>query len=644
MSFNIKEFDFHPACCHKGTPKKNLEPIKSLSSELLGANWPVVYILSNDTPGDKNLYVGESTSASHRMRNHVDNTIRKCFNKAKIIFDPTYNKSAVLDIEQTLINLFAADGYYDLQNANEGQSDAHDYYDRAYYQKLVQDIWQDLKKSGKLTINKDYNELVNSELFKFSPYTSLTVEQNDVCVDILNEILGSLGRGEKYVAMVQGGPGTGKSIVMMHMFHMLKNPPLPTTGGKISTKTGKADEVWEKLVNLKKGICEISKKSPLKVAYVCPMGALQSTIKTAVSACGIRRYNVVKPIDISKECDDYYDVIFVDEAHRLAHSPIGNTQKIFKDTNANLFGAQSDVLGRYTQLDWLLKKSKCVVMVFDEGQTVRDSDITIVERDYAFKRVAVAPEKFELKGQMRCNGGSLYTDFIRQLLDPKGTIPTRPDVGSYDIQVFDFAVDMIDEICNLDVTNKLCRVATGFGWQWVAKRYDNAKKTFSLNWNDPKNFPARTAHYIKTLSPKDGKISIGKHEYVRNIDPDRWMVECDPHEIGCVHTTQGFDFNYIGVIFGPEIDFDPEKGEIIVNYDKIADKNSLSNASVVDKRKRETMTPAQIASREKQITEDVLNVYNVLLTRGIRGCYMWAYNENMQNYLKQVFSSTMLMP
>lgn len=632
MGFEILRFDFESKDGIR--PIKAHEPVKSLMGVQHGTNWPVVYILHNADPKDNNLYVGESTSASQRMKDHIGNSIRKCFNEVKIIFDPTYNKSAVLDIEQTLINLFVADGQYNLQNANEGQSDAHDYYDRAYYQKLVGDIWTELKTKNLLNIKKDYNELVNSSLFKFSPYTSLTMEQNEVCVEILNAALKSLESNKKLVAMVQGGPGTGKSIVMMHMFNMLKKPVVPSSSGKISTKTGKEDDTWRVLKDLKNSIFKRNEKEQLKVAYVCPMGALQSTIQEAVKAAGIFKNSVIKPIDVAKAEDDFYDVLFVDEAHRLAHTPIGNTQKVFNDTNNSLFGLQKDVKGnRYTQLDWLLKKAKCVVMVFDEGQTVRDSDITIEERNLAFERVDVTPENYELKGQMRCNGGSLYTDFIRQLLHPDGTVPERPDVGSYDIQVFDKASKMIDEICKLEETNGLCRVATGFGWQWVKKRYDEAKQSFSFCWSDPKFFKNRTAHYCSTLTDKDGLIELEEKKYVRNIDPDRWTIECDPHEIGCVHTTQGFDFNYIGVIFGPEINYDPVTNNVYVEYDKIADTSSLSTTSL----KKGKISFADKCQRKEEITRDALNVYNVLLTRGIRGCYMWAYNKEMQNYLKIIF-------
>ena len=632
MSFEIRSFGFEPK---DSRPVKEHEPVKSLLAIQHGTNWPVVYILHNTDVSDKNLYVGESTSASQRMKDHIGNPIRNCFNQVKIIFDPSYNKSAVLDIEQTLINLFVADGQYKLQNANEGQSDAHDYYDRAYYQKLVGDIWEELKNKRILKIDKHYNELVNSELFKFSPYTSLTIEQNEVCVDILNDTLDSLKEGSKYLAMVKGGPGTGKSIVMMHMFHMLKKPEKPCRGGKISTKTGKEDDTWKRLRDLKNKIYERNHDKALKVAYVCPMDALKSTIQNAVKAAGVKKNSVLKPINIAKAKDDEYDILFVDEAHRLAHTPIGNSRKAFVNTNIALFdAAETDAFGnRFTQLDWLLKKSKCVVMVFDEGQTVRDSDITVDERNFAFRRVGVEANEYELKGQMRCNGGSLYTDFIHQLLHPEGTVPERPDVGSYDIQVFDKASDMIDEICKLDKDNGLCRVATGFGWQWIAKRYENAKNSYGGNWKSPINYSDRTDHYLKVLKTKDGLIELDGNKYVRNIDPAKWAIECDPHEIGCVHTTQGFDFNYMGVIFGPEIKYDKERKKVFVEYKNIADKNSLSTTSL---RKRR-ISASDKAKRKEQLSQDVLNVYNVLLTRGIRGCYMWASDEDMRDYLKEIF-------
>ena len=631
MSFTIEKFDFEPRIYNNNRPIRDLEPIRSLLKIQHGTNWPVVYILHNDSPSDKNLYVGESTSASQRMMDHVRNQDRDCFNEVKIIFDPTYNKSAVLDIEQTLINLFVADGQYKLQNANEGQSDAHDYYDRAYYQKLVQEIWDQLKSTNTLSIKKPYNELVNSTLFKFSPYTSLTMEQNEVCMEILNSVLDAVANDERYVAMVQGGPGTGKSIVMMHMFHMLKKPEKPNTGGKISTKTGKKDDIWQNLEDLKKRI--FKQRESLNVAYVCPLFPLQRTIRTAVKAAGINKCWVMKPIEIANDDDDF-DILFVDEAHRLARTPKLRPDT-FKKANDKLFGAQEDQDGRYTQLDWLLKKSKCVVMVYDEGQTVRDSDILIEDRETAFSRVGVAPVKYELKGQMRCNGGGLYTDFIRKLLNPDGLIPERPDVGSYDLQVFDNPNEMIETICDLDETNQLCRVATGFGWQWNAKRYNDAQNTFGEGWKDPSNFDRRTAHYLKELNDKDGVIELGVERYVRNIDPSRWMIECDPHEIGCVHTTQGFDFNYIGVIFGPEIDYDPITRKVSVDCGKIADKSALSIASLSNNK----ITEADKTERRETITRDVLNVYNVLLTRGIRGCYMWAYNKNMQGYLKTIFGN-----
>ena len=119
-----------------------------------GVNWPVVYLIHND----KEIYVGETTSAHTRYIQHADKhgkfyKERRRLNHIKIVFDDSFNKSAILDIEQSLIRMIEADSAiqselglpsHQLQNKNAGQSYQHDYYDRAIYQQKVEDIWKKL--------------------------------------------------------------------------------------------------------------------------------------------------------------------------------------------------------------------------------------------------------------------------------------------------------------------------------------------------------------------------------------------------------------------------------------------------------------------------------------------------------------------
>ena len=92
-------------------------------------NWPVVYIINND----KEMYVGETSNIKNRMKQHLENKDRKHLKLINIIFDKQFNKSAILDIEQSLIRMFYADEKYKLQNINNGQSSKHNYYQREMY-------------------------------------------------------------------------------------------------------------------------------------------------------------------------------------------------------------------------------------------------------------------------------------------------------------------------------------------------------------------------------------------------------------------------------------------------------------------------------------------------------------------------------
>ena len=117
---NIKQYNF------------NDNGINSIKKEKYGIDWPVVYILSSS----KEAYIGETQNAYGRMVQHKKNPCRYTLTKVSLITSETFNKSAILDIENMLITYMHADGVFSLQNANGGQSKLHNYYQRAFYQEF----------------------------------------------------------------------------------------------------------------------------------------------------------------------------------------------------------------------------------------------------------------------------------------------------------------------------------------------------------------------------------------------------------------------------------------------------------------------------------------------------------------------------
>lgn len=171
-----------------------------------GKNWPVVYVLE----GEREAYVGETGNAYNRSQQHSKREERKNLNQIHIISDDEFNKSAALDIESMLIQYMAADNKYKLQNSNAGLTN-HNYYDKEFYQAKFEKIWEELRRKN--VVIKGVFEIRNSDLFKYSPYKALNDEQ----IAVVESIKKSIIEQPESKHIIQGEPGTGKTIVAIYL-------------------------------------------------------------------------------------------------------------------------------------------------------------------------------------------------------------------------------------------------------------------------------------------------------------------------------------------------------------------------------------------------------------------------------------------
>ena len=354
----IREFDFSDA------------GLLSLKEHSKGQNWPVVYLINNKNE----LYVGETTSAGGRFYQHLNNPERKKLKKIRIVFDDQFNKSAILDIEQTLIQMFLADQKFVLQNRNGGQSCKHDYYQRALYQRKVDDIWNELNQA--LLTNHNASTIRNSNLFKYSPFNTLTPEQEQVSQDILLNAIDCLESGETGTSVLSGKAGTGKSIVLIHMMYTLMSAMSVTYNDEDLTP----DEQLElgARISLSNKIRDYVKRhGDLKIAFVVPMTSIRKTFKAVFSASkgtGLKPSMVIGPQEVLKKD---YDIVFVDEAHRLARRKGITSFKSFDDACKKL-GLNKTAA---SHLDMIQRKSQYSVLVYDGCQTIKAADLTSEQFD-----------------------------------------------------------------------------------------------------------------------------------------------------------------------------------------------------------------------------------------------------------------------
>lgn len=544
-------------------------------------DWPFVYMIHDK----KNIYIGETQQLVSRTYQHLGNKdIGNISNKATIetIFCREFNKSAILDIEQNLIRHMKADGTFDVQNGNNGQY--HDYYNRFYYHnEIFYEIWNELFK--RKFVSKTISEIRDSDVFKYSPYTAMNDEQFEISKEILSSMCASLAfnDGAKNISIVDGSAGTGKTILALTMLYHLLDC---INGFKSSAEDEENDHVID---YYKMQLSKMFLKNGIrKIGFVVPMGSLRQTISKVMKTCGLFDIDVIGPFDVAKK---NYDILFVDESHRL-------TGNINSGVTFNSFRNLASRLGlnceTTNQLEFVLKSARFVVLFYDEMQSVKNVDITKEEYQNTIKAYG-NPSYYHLTSQMRVLGGGDYIKFVDNLLDCK-LANKKYQFKGYKLKHFTDIQKMVDSIKDLDKKEHLCRVVSGYAYEWKQPRNDyNFKK-------DNKIFD----------------IEIGSTKLIWNTTEKGWVISPNAvNEVGCVHTTQGYDINVAGVIFGPEIDYDPVQKRITVDKNLVKDAGAKHGTSV------------------DECYKFVLNAYKVLLKRGINGTFIYCCNKNLRNYFSK---------
>lgn len=550
----------------------------------VGNNWPVVYILNND----KEAYVGETVNAARRMDQHWQNEDRRVLTEVRIISDETFNKSTILDLESFLIKYMSADGIFSLQNGNNGVQD-HQYFHKNEYHALFEEIWHKLIKCG--IAKQEILEIENSELFKYSPYKALGAEQQESEREIL-KALSNYGDKEHGVnIIVRGGAGTGKTILAIYLIKLLVD--LNATFKEDSTEVEELQE--EYLDKFGSSIVYAENLNDIKkIGIVIPQSSLKTSVKEVFKTVkGLSPVMVLSPSDVVK---DYmrtgvpFDLLLVDESHRLKCRYQGHL------SNYRPFDECNEALGldkmQGTELDWIMLCSRNQILFRDELQTVRPCDIPGKDFLDIVKKYKKTEFGTALSTQWRCSGGNDYIDYLKNILSGKQNQFNA--IQNYEFKLYTNCDKMIQDIKDRNEKYGLCRVAAGYAWKWQSKP----------NYKDYK--------------PYD--IEIQGKQYRWNTTLENWITNPKSiNEVGCIHTLQGYDLNYAGIIIGEDLKYNSEKHELYADKDCYFDQQGKSG----------------VANKPKELLEYITNIYLTLLTRGVRGTYVYVCNDALREYLSQ---------
>lgn len=541
-------------------------------------NWPVVYTIE----GTDEIYIGESTNVANRMFQHLAVEQRQHLKKIKVILDDRFNKSVCLDLESQLIRYLAADSKYKVLNGNHGITDA-DYFERDRYRETFNELFEELLKEGVFT--RSIPDIVNSDLFKFSPFKALNTDQSVAIEGVLEKLFEDIENKTDTPIVIQGDPGTGKTIVAVYLMKLLVDIAKSQPDEQLDSDSMFSDFFQQ-------GYRE--QLTDFTIGLVIPQQSLRKSIeKVFAKTPGLSKSMVLSPFDAGAS-KEHYDLLIVDESHRLgqrSNQPSAAQNKKFTDINTALFG--NDDLS-WTQLDWIKAKSNHQLYLLDSAQSVKPADLPAEVTAALVEQARQANSFFRLVSQMRVAGGTDYIEFIGRIF--AGTQQGPETFGNYELRFFDDIAEMRQAIFEKDKEVGLSRMIAGYAWPWASK-------------NDPNAVD----------------IQIGDVGLTWNRTATDWINSpTSLEEVGSIHTVQGYDLNYAGVIIGPDLGYDPVSKKIVFHRENYHDKKGKENNPRLG-----------IEYTDEDLLNYVVNIYRVLLTRGIKGTFVYVCDTNLRDFVKK---------
>lgn len=549
-------------------------------------NWPVVYVIdcADAAPATGRVYVGETVNAASRMKQHLDSGAKAGLASVRVVIDDTFNKSACLDLESHLIRWFAGDGRYTVLNGNEGITDAA-YYDRELYRESFRNVFEQLRDEGLFT--RSIPEIENDDLFKLSPFKALTADQAIAVEDILDGLFEDLGTGARTTSVVQGNPGTGKTIVAIFLMKLLAD-----IRDYDEAEVRPEDSMFaEYFVPENRELLR-----DFRMALVVPQQSLRKSVQRVFRKTPkLHPSMVLSPFDVGK-ATERFDLLLVDETHRLgqrANQSNGSLNKSFADITTRLFGHDDKTK---TQLDWVLAQSDHRILMLDADQTVRPADLPAETTARLVADARGQHRLYPLTSQLRVRAEADYVGYVRALL--RGERPDPIDLGEYELRMFDDLGAMRRELLTREAEHGLARLVAGYAWEWRSQHdpsaYDIELDGLRLRWN------TTATDWINSPTSID--------------------------EVGSIHTVQGYDLNYAGVIIGPDLRYDAASGRIVASRDDYRDKKGKENNPTLG-----------LVYTDDDLLRYIVNVYAVLLTRGIRGTYVYVVDPGLREHLRTYF-------
>jgi uncharacterized protein len=379
---------------------------------------------------------------------------------------------------------------------------------------------------------------------------------------ILSKIRSARTKNEKSVILIKGGPGTGKTVIALHIFAEIAN------------------------AKNKRSVFFSTKSKPL-------LEGIKNRLERGSNAKLL--FTNLNQFIPSRVEENSIDVLLIDEAHRIGKTSNHQYTKSIDRTDLS-------------QVATLIRCSKVSIFFIDDKQAIRSAEIgsTDLIRENAIK-YNCSIEEVDLISQFRCNGSDNYLDWIESTLGHSDSKKILKAQDNFDFKIIDSPTELYNILKEKESQeNVTARLVAGFCWEWSKKLDSNGNLVNDVKIGD---FAMPWETHGDMNKPPEGFVKWYEWAY----KPEGIK------QVGCIYTAQGFEFDYIGVIVGNDVKYDEANDCLIGDITGTKDPT--------------------LKKGKENFDEYVKNIYRVLMTRGMKGCYVYFVDDNVRKYFESRIKS-----
>ena len=425
-----------------------------------------------------------------------------------------------------------------------------------------------------------------------SPFKALAQDQAAAVEDIIEGLFADLSSGEGSTIVVQGDPGTGKTVVAIYLLKLLADIKRATDVEDLDR-----DTLFSEF--FAPGYRELLKTA--RIGFVVPQQSLRESIKKVFRKTpGLYAEMVMTAIEVGQSKGDLRPAC----RRRGASAEPASQPAVWcseSEVPPGHRGALGSDVKTKTQLDWIRAKSKHQIFLLDAAQRVRPADLPKEVLEGLVDETKGRHRHYPLISQLRVKAGADYVGYVRKLFGAVSTLDAAAVVRE----------ELTDTTSASLTALRPCVMRSGSATQ----------SSVSLEWlrGMPGSGRRRRTRRPATLNltcdcAGTARRPTGSHRR----DRSKGSLE----DVGSIHTVQGYDLNYAAVIIGPDLRYDPEAGRMFIDRGSYFDAAGKQNNKVLGK-----------TCSDDDLLGFIANIYAVLLTRGIRGTYVFVCDPALREYL-----------